>query len=61
MVRLFQYQPPLHNTHLDPVEYQLFYSSYFKDFKQPIAWSHFSGVSEDGVAFKALLYLPSEL
>ena len=50
------------DTYSQPVaEYILFYNSYFKDFKAPLSWSHFSGVSEDGVAFKAILYLPSHL
>lgn len=42
-------------------EYRLFYQNTFKDFKDPLAWHHFSGDSDDGVAFKAIVYVPSAL
>lgn len=57
--RLINRGTEAYGTHLG--EYILFYNGYFKDFKAPLSWSHFSGVSEDGVAFKAILYLPSHL
>lgn len=42
-------------------EYQEFYKATFKDFIDPLAWSHFSGVSESGVAFKAIAFIPTKL
>ncbi|RXW25137.1 hypothetical protein EST38_g706 [Candolleomyces aberdarensis] len=57
-------QPPLWQRDpktLDDADYSMFYNGYFKDFKPPLAWTHFSGDSGDGVGFKAILYLPSEL
>src|SRR5277367_1539416 len=42
-------------------EYNLFYQSTFKDFKEPLAWSHFSLTTESGIAFRAILYVPSGL
>lgn len=42
------------------IEYQLFYTSIFKDYKHPLVWQHFSGES-DGVAFKAIIYVPAIL
>ncbi|KAF7980963.1 hypothetical protein HWV62_36213 [Athelia sp. TMB] len=42
-------------------EYRLFYQNTFRDFKDPLAWQHFSGVSDDGIAFKAIVYIPSVL
>jgi heat shock protein beta len=54
---LWQRDPKDVSTH----EYRLFYQNTFKDFKDPLAWHHFSGDSDDGVAFKAIVYVPSEL
>jgi len=42
-------------------DYRLFYQNTFRDFKDPLAWHHFSGISDDGIAFKAIIYLPSSL
>jgi hypothetical protein len=42
-------------------EYKLFYQSTFKDFKEPLAWSHFSLTTESGIAFRAIIYVPSGL
>lgn len=42
-------------------EYHLFYQTFFKDFSNPLAWHHFSGDSGSGVAFKAIVFLPSRL
>ncbi|KAF6762628.1 heat shock protein Hsp90 [Ephemerocybe angulata] len=56
--------PPLWQRdpkNVSDAEYTLFYNSYFKDFKPPLGWTHFSGDSGDGVGFKAILYLPSQL
>jgi heat shock protein beta len=39
----------------------LFYQATFKDFKNPLAWHHFSGDSGTGVSFRAIIYIPSEL
>ncbi|EIN10746.1 heat shock protein Hsp90 [Punctularia strigosozonata HHB-11173 SS5] len=57
-------QPPLwmrDPKEVEDDEYKFFYYSTFKDFEPPIAWSHFSGDSGSGVAFKAILYLPGKL
>jgi HSP90 family molecular chaperone len=45
----------------DADEYRSFYTAYFKDFNAPLAWHHFSGDAGSGVAFKALMFLPSKL
>jgi heat shock protein beta len=42
-------------------EYSLFYQTTFKDFKEPLTWSHFALTTESGVAFRAILYVPSAL
>jgi heat shock protein 90kDa beta len=42
-------------------EYKLFYQATFKDFKNPLAWHHFSGDSGTGVSFRAVIYIPSNL
>lgn len=42
-------------------EYNLFYTSFFKDFSKPLAWHHFAGDAGSGVAFKALLFFPTKL
>ncbi|KAE9410486.1 HSP90-domain-containing protein [Gymnopus androsaceus JB14] len=43
-------------------EYTLFYNAFFKDFSgAPMNWTHFSGDSESGVSFKAIVYLPGSL
>ncbi|KIY49180.1 heat shock protein Hsp90 [Fistulina hepatica ATCC 64428] len=57
-------QPPIWAR--DPKEvsdedYQLFYTSFFKDLEAPLAWDHFSGNSEDGIDFRVIVYLPSKL
>lgn len=39
----------------------MFYTGFFKDFGRPLAWTHFSGDSPDGVPFKAIIYLPEKL
>ncbi|KIM90780.1 hypothetical protein PILCRDRAFT_59180, partial [Piloderma croceum F 1598] len=46
---------------VDYHEYRLFYQNTFKDFKDPLAWHHFSGASDDGISFKGIVYLPSSL
>lgn len=43
------------------MEYRMFYQSTFKDFNDPLAWHHFSGDSDDGIAFKAIVFIPSAL
>lgn len=48
-------------SHGDVAEYRIFYQTYFKDFKDPLGWTHFSADSGDGVSFKAILYLPGQL
>lgn len=42
-------------------DYNLFYTSFFKDFSRPLAWHHFAADAGSGVAFKALLFFPSKL
>jgi len=42
-------------------DYILFYNAFFKDFTPPMTWQHFSGDSESGVSFKAIIYLPDRL
>lgn len=42
-------------------EYKLFYQNTFRDFKDPLAWHHFSGASDDGIGFKAIVFIPSNL
>ncbi|KDR83758.1 hypothetical protein GALMADRAFT_670355 [Galerina marginata CBS 339.88] len=57
-------QPPLwarDPKNITTDEYNMFYTSFFKDFSQPLAWHHFSGDAGSGVAFKALLFFPSKL
>jgi heat shock protein beta len=57
-------QPPLwarDPKNITTDEYNLFYTSFFKDFSPPLAWHHFSGDAGSGVAFKALLFFPSKL
>jgi len=57
-------QPPLwarDPKNITTDEYNLFYTSFFKDFGRPLAWHHFSGDAGSGVAFKALLFFPSKL
>lgn len=56
-------QPPLwarDPKSITDEEYHSFYTSFFKDFNQPMAWHHFSGDS-DGVTFKGILFLPDKL
>ncbi|KIK06721.1 hypothetical protein K443DRAFT_2857 [Laccaria amethystina LaAM-08-1] len=57
-------QPPLwtrDHKNISDEEYHLFYQAFFKDFSNPLAWHHFSGDSGSGVAFKAIIFLPSRL
>lgn len=57
-------QPPLWMRDSKTVtdeEYGLLYQATFKDFQKPLAWSHFTGDSGDGVSFRALIYVPSRL
>ncbi|KAH6914924.1 Hsp90 protein-domain-containing protein [Coprinopsis sp. MPI-PUGE-AT-0042] len=57
-------QPPLWTRdpkNITDLEYQMFYTGFFKDFGRPLAWTHFSGDSPDGVPFKAIIYLPEKL
>ncbi|KAF9221952.1 HSP90-domain-containing protein [Gyrodon lividus] len=57
-------QPPLWMRDPKTVtdeEYELLYQATFKDFQKPLAWSHFSADSGDGVSFRALIYVPSHL
>ncbi|KAF4619633.1 hypothetical protein D9613_005093 [Agrocybe pediades] len=57
-------QPPLwarDPKNITEDEYNLFYTSFFKDFDKPLAWQHFSGDASSGTAFKALLFFPSKL
>ncbi|KAH7914371.1 Hsp90 protein-domain-containing protein [Hygrophoropsis aurantiaca] len=42
-------------------EYNLLYQATFKDYKEPLAWHHFTGDSGSGVSFRALIYVPSRL
>ncbi|KAI6119360.1 Hsp90 protein-domain-containing protein [Pisolithus croceorrhizus] len=42
-------------------EYHLLYQATFKDFRKPLAWSHFTGDSGSGVSFRAIIYVPSYL
>ncbi|CAA7259747.1 unnamed protein product [Cyclocybe aegerita] len=57
-------QPPLwarDPKNVTKEEYDLFYTTFFKDFQRPLAWHHFSGDAGSGSAFKALLFFPSKL
>ncbi|KAJ3930013.1 MAG: Hsp90 protein-domain-containing protein [Lentinula lateritia] len=45
----------------DVEEYTLFYNAFFKDFSPPMTWTHFSGDSESGVSFKAIVFLPDKI
>jgi heat shock protein 90kDa beta len=42
-------------------EYKLLYQGTFKDYNDPLSWSHFSLTMESGIAIRALLYLPASL
>lgn len=42
-------------------EYELLYQATFKDFRKPLAWSHFTGDSGSGVSFRAIVYIPSHM
>ncbi|EGN93056.1 hypothetical protein SERLA73DRAFT_79097 [Serpula lacrymans var. lacrymans S7.3] len=57
-------QPPLWMRDAKTItdeEYELLYQATFKDFQKPLAWHHFSGDSESGVSFRAIIYVPSRL
>lgn len=57
-------QPPLWTRDPKTVsdeEYHLLYQATFKDFREPLAWSHFTGDSGSGVSFRAIIYVPSYL
>ncbi|KIL70077.1 hypothetical protein M378DRAFT_183671 [Amanita muscaria Koide BX008] len=57
-------QPPLWTRDPKSVsdeEYKSFYRSFFKDFSEPLAWSHFTADSESGVSFKAMIFLPQKI
>ncbi|KIJ70580.1 hypothetical protein HYDPIDRAFT_78529 [Hydnomerulius pinastri MD-312] len=57
-------QPPLWMRDpktVEDEEYELLYQATFKDFQKPLAWSHFTGDSGNGVSFRALVYIPSRL
>ncbi|EFI27700.1 cation-transporting ATPase [Coprinopsis cinerea okayama7 len=57
-------QPPLWTRdpkNITDWEYTLFYTGFFKDFGKPLAWTHFSGDSSDGVPFKAIIFIPERL
>ncbi|KAJ7068255.1 Hsp90 protein-domain-containing protein [Mycena amicta] len=41
-------------------DYELFYTAFWKDYTKPLSWQHFSGDSESGTSFKAILYLPGK-
>ncbi|KAI6047199.1 Hsp90 protein-domain-containing protein [Pisolithus marmoratus] len=54
-------QPPLWMRDPKTVsdeEYHLLYQAIFKDFRKPLAWSHFTGDSGSGVSFRAIIYVP---
>ncbi|KAF9247032.1 Hsp90 protein-domain-containing protein [Melanogaster broomeanus] len=67
MVGLWEHvnsQPPLWMRDPKTItdeEYGLVYQATFKDFRKPLAWSHFTGDSGDGVSFRALIYIPAHL
>ncbi|KAF7288239.1 Heat shock protein [Mycena chlorophos] len=42
-------------------DYELFYTAFWKDYNKPLSWTHFSGDSESGTSFKAIIYLPSKM
>ncbi|KAJ7129695.1 Hsp90 protein-domain-containing protein [Mycena epipterygia] len=55
--------PPLwmrDSKNISDEDYELFYTAFWKDFNKPLAWQHFSGDSESGVSFKAIVYLPGK-
>ncbi|KAJ3810029.1 Hsp90 protein-domain-containing protein [Lentinula aff. lateritia] len=57
-------QPPIWTRDPKEVtdeEYALFYNAFFKDFSPPMTWTHFSGDSESGVSFKAIVFLPDKI
>lgn len=57
-------QPPLWMRDPKTVsdeEYELLYQATFKDFRKPLAWSHFTGDSGSGVSFRAMIYIPSHI
>lgn len=57
-------QPPLWMRDPKTVsdeEYELLYQATFKDFRKPLAWSHFTGDSGSGVSFRAIVYIPSHI
>ncbi|KAJ3741155.1 Hsp90 protein-domain-containing protein [Lentinula detonsa] len=57
-------QPPIWTRdpkEITDEEYTLFYNAFFKDFSPPMTWTHFSGDSESGVSFKAIVYLPDKI
>lgn len=57
-------QPPLWTRDPKSVsdeEYKSFYRSFFKDFSEPLAWSHFTADSESGISFKAMIFLPQKI
>lgn len=57
-------QPPIWTRDPKTVreeEYKEFYKSFFKDYADPLSWTHFSGDSESGVSFRAIVYIPSTL
>ncbi|KAH7929430.1 HSP90-domain-containing protein [Leucogyrophana mollusca] len=57
-------QPPLWMRDPKTVsdeEYSLLYQATFKDYKEPLAWHHFTGDSGSGVSFRAIVYIPSRL
>ncbi|KAF7301654.1 Heat shock protein [Mycena indigotica] len=41
-------------------DYELFYTAFWKDYTKPLSWTHFSGDSESGTSFKAIIYLPGK-
>ncbi|KAL7750822.1 hypothetical protein RI367_003779 [Sorochytrium milnesiophthora] len=45
-------------SEVTPDEYNQFYQSYFKDYKDPVSYTHFKG--EGNVNFKAILYIPQK-
>ncbi|KAF8631941.1 hypothetical protein AX15_002109 [Amanita polypyramis BW_CC] len=57
-------QPPLWTRDPKNVtddEYKAFYRSFFKDHSEPLGWTHFTGDSESGVSFKAMVFLPAKI
>lgn len=54
-------RPPFQATFCPTDEYVLFYNAFFKDFRRPLSWHHFSGDSGSGVSFKAIIYLPGQM